>query len=322
MTIVALSCGWIALASAANVVSYQQGGVVDPNTPSYGWWYGCTATSAGMMMAYYDQKGYDGLKYDNLVPGGVAEASTVHGDPNWNALAKNVIASQEHVNDYYRYWNGTAWVPDSNYGYTAYGGYYDDVATPTHANNCLADFMGTSQFAAGNTNGSTTLHFWPTGDKFTAQDAYDNGVWYKDGMYGMDEYFRYAGYGTGNITKDEFFYNQYIDAIAPNGCTFAQYQDLIDSGLVVMIQVTGHSMFGYGYTDDGQIIFDDTWGHHDATMYWNGTYSYGDYTGTLLGITVFTPSGGSPVPLPGAVWLLGTGLLGLGAVGYRRRKKG
>ena len=41
--------------------------------PSYVWWYGCAPTSAGMMMGYYDQKGYGGLSYGNLVSGGTAE---------------------------------------------------------------------------------------------------------------------------------------------------------------------------------------------------------------------------------------------------------
>jgi hypothetical protein len=256
-----------------------------------------------MMMGYYDQKGYGGLNYNNLVPGGVAEANTTHGDAARNALVKNVIASQAHVNDYYLI-NG---VPDGNCGFNAYGGSGDDVV-PTHANNCLADFMGTNQDAAGNTNGSTTLYFWPNGAKTYAKDL----IGFADGMLGMDEYFRYAGYGTGNIADDMSFYTQLIySTIAPNGCTFLDYKALIDAGLVAMIQVEGHSMFGYGYTDDGMVIFDDTWGHHDLTMAWGGSYD----SMAQWGITVFAPTGGSAVPLPSTLLLMVSGLGGL--VGWR-----
>lgn len=111
-------------------------------------------------------------------------------------------------------------------------------------------------------------------------------------MYGMDEYFRYAGYGSGSITTDTSFYTQLIySTSAPRGMTFSQYKAEIDAGRVVMIHVQGHSMFGYGYIDSGgqqKIIFDDTWGGHGQTMDWGGSYSGMSH----WGVTAFTPSGG------------------------------
>jgi hypothetical protein len=75
-----------------------------------------------------------------------------------------------------------------------------------------------------------------------------------------------------------------------------------------MIQVEGHSMFGYGYTDDGKIIFDDTWNGHDRKMAWGGSYDGMNQ----WGVTCFTPTGGTVVtPLPPSVFLMGSGLLGL-----------
>ncbi len=301
-------------AGATELGFYRQGDV-NLNGPSYGWWYGCTATSAGMMMGYYDQKGYGGLNYTNLVPGGVAEVSTVYQDPARNALVKDVIASQGHVNDYYRYWNGTSFVPDNNAGNTAYGGSGDDVAAPTHANNSLADFMGTNQDSVGNSNGSTTLYYFTNGVKLYAKDAFDYGISQSDGMYGMAEYLQYAGYG-GNPATDMNFFTAAIDAQAQFGFTFAEYKAEIDAGRVVMIQVEGHSMFGYGYNDPGQIIFDDTWGGHNLLMNWGGSYSGMDQ----WGVTCFTPSGGtSVVPLPPSVYFMGSGLLGLLASRIRSR---
>ena len=43
-----------------------------------------------------------------------------------------------------------------------------------------------------------------------------------------------------------------------------------------------------------------------------------NYDSSLKDIGEYTPSG---VPLPGTVWLLGSGLLGLGGLGLRRKKK-
>jgi len=123
----------------------------------------------------------------------------------------------------------------------------------------------------------------------------------------MDLYFRYRGYGTGSIADDINFYTQLIySTSAPLGFTFANYQAEIDAGRVVMIQVEGHSMFGYGYTDT-QIIFRDTWDGLEHYMDWGGTYS----DMAQWGVVCFKPTGGSAVPLPGAVWLLGSGLAGL-----------
>jgi len=254
---VTLGFGWASFAGAESLGFYQQGGL-NLNGPSYGWWYGCTPTSAGMMMGYYDQKGYGGLYYSSLVPGGVAEASTVYGDPLWNALVKPVIASQGYRNDYYL----KGGVPDNNAGFTAVGKWNDDVLNPVRAANCLADYMGSGQDWAKpagetNPNGSTWIYYWPSGAKFYASDAVGGGLMVlrngvnesKDGMLGMDLYLRSCGYGTGDITQDTSFFTQLIQGKGsdPNqGFTFTDYKAEIDHGRVVMVQVAGHSMFGYG----------------------------------------------------------------------------
>jgi len=69
-------------------------------------------------------------------------------------------------------------------------------------------------------------------------------------MFGMWEYFNYAGYGNG--TSDGSFFSQYADThIGSNGFSFADYMAEIDEGRLVMIHVDEHSMLGCGY--DGPI---------------------------------------------------------------------
>lgn len=126
-----------------NIAFYRQGATTTvPDPGDYDWWYGCSPTSAGMIMGHYDVRGYNDQFYNNLVPGGQAENNTYGAGPY---LANDAIASSGHISDFY------------GGGYEAFG---DDVAEPWHSFNCLADFMGTSQDSCGNSNGSTTLYYF------------------------------------------------------------------------------------------------------------------------------------------------------------------
>jgi len=298
-------------ASASALLVGHQESATTLDGPDYDWWYGCSATSAGMMMGYYDQKGYGGLSYKNLVKGGVAESSTYGAGPY---LANDAIASQGHIDDFYSGGDGSG-------GGTHYGVAGDDVDEPWHEFDSLADFMGTSQDAYGNSNGMTTFWNYGDGSRLYAAEIYAAGASYYDssGMFGMWEYFNYAGYGSGTPENYNFF-NQYIlgYSSATQGFSFADYMAEIDAGRVVMVHIEGHSMFGYGYdVETGEIIFHDTWNEGEHRMLWGGAYSGMD----LYGVTCFTPTGGDDamVPLPGAVWLLGSGILAL--VGLRKKSQ-
>jgi hypothetical protein len=145
-----------AIAAALPLSKHGEGAILN-NVSDYDWWYGCSPTSAGMMMAYYDINGYDGLLYDNLVPGGQAELSTFPSTPGqWDYLAQSAIASPEHVSDFYVS------------GYDRSG---DDVRGTRHDFDSLADFMGTSQDPAGNTNGWTTSGFTTMAHRFMCQTS-------------------------------------------------------------------------------------------------------------------------------------------------------
>jgi len=294
------------LAYSDSLGFFYQGGVL-ANAPSYLWDYGCSPTAAGMMMGYYDINGYGGLRYNNLVPGGQAELSTWPQPPSSSPLVDAIIASPGHIADFYG--------GDNNRGNNNYNNAKDDLPGPYHAFNSLADFMGTSQDSAGNKDGWTTFGYFNNGNKYTAQDALNAGLAGKDGTYGLWEYFdQYAGY-TAPMTN---FFTQLTDKMVVNGgFTFNDYMNDIDAGMVVMIQLDGHSMFGYGYDQLTQTIdFHDTWDSQQHNMAWGGVYAGMG----MIGVTVFQPAGGSSsVPEPTTLVLLGSGCFVLLCLGKKLR---
>lgn len=316
------------------LAAYQTGITTLTNSPNYDWWYGCSPTSAGMIMGYYDRNGYDGGSglelYPNLVPGATAETNTF-GNPG--AAVNQAIASTGYQHDFYN---------ASNYGYNTgggigngYGESVDDVATPTHSFDCLADFMGTSQDGMAvpilgqywdNVNGGTTFWYGSDGSPMSASDIayYEThgyaGILESSGMYGIGEYVSYAGYDVTTL------YNQYIDTQGlSDGFTFDDYCAEIDAGRPVLIHTENHTMFGYGYDGTDTVYLYDTWndldgaggpyldGQNPGTMTWGGIYG-GVYH---VGVTVLEIAGGVLVPIPAAIFL---GILGLGVVGVKLRK--
>ena len=260
-----------------------------PGASSYDWWYGCSPTSAGMLLGWYDRNGYS-----NLVPGGDAELNTF-GNPS--ALVNRVIASSGHINDFYSGLNPSG-------GYNLRG----DDKTISHSFDCLADFMGTSQDAYGNSNGSTSFYFYNDNSPLTASDLYSYGPNYYngEGMYGIGKYIRYAGYDAATLYSQLIYGYGGISA----GFTYDQYKAEIDAGRGVLIQVEGHTMYGYGYIDGTNTIqVYDTWapaGTNPGTMTWGGSYSGMQQ----FGVTVLTV-----IPEPATIVLLSLGGLLL------RRKK-
>jgi hypothetical protein len=290
-------------------VYHVEGGSL-ANTSNYEWWYGCSPTSAGMMMGYYDRNGYMSYSYDGLVPGGVAEASSFPSTAgSWDYLSQYIIASPEHVSDFY---------------ITGFGTSGDDVSPPHHSFNSLADFMGTSQDnisglygGTGNGNGYSTFFYWNDGSPMYDYELQALGYDYYnlDGMYGIGEYVEYAGYDTTTL------YTQYIDTEGLTyGFTYAQYMAEIDAGRPVLIHVEGHTMLGYGYNNGPAptVLLYDTWspnGQNPGTMVWGGAYPYGSTSLPHMGVTVMELV---LIPAPGA-FLLGS--IGLGFVGWMRRRR-
>jgi hypothetical protein len=143
----------------------------------YRWQYGAAPTAAGMLFSHYDRNGYAGVSFSNLC-NGVADLTTFTPGPN-SSNTTAMIASAGHTNDFFR--SGPYQSGDDQYTGRAF--------------DCLADFMGTSQDAYGNANGTTTFWYFTDGTRlnWAAELALGPAYYNDSGMYGMLEYLEYRG---------------------------------------------------------------------------------------------------------------------------------
>jgi hypothetical protein len=128
--------------------------------PSYVWFHGCTPTSGMMVLGYWDAHGYSNL---------------IDGSNSWEAnrsSIKSAIASSGHIAQYALYGLESSLTPNAN------GRVIDNAGNPlslaedynadppfadvssldpdaAHADDSLADFMGTSRSALGLSHGVT-----------------------------------------------------------------------------------------------------------------------------------------------------------------------
>jgi hypothetical protein len=238
-----------------------------------------------MMMGHHDRSGYVNM-YSGPANGGVCPLTNSvwgYGECPLSAthMGYDDLATRGHVDDY--------WVSFGDAGPDPYivNGW------PEHAHaDCTADFMGTNQSKYGLTDGATLFYFWGNGDPLYDYTGCEPGS--RDGCHGLRLFVESRSY---TVTSN---YNQYIYPYAGNthGFTYQQFQSEIEAGRPVMIQVSGHSMVGYGYDTVGNVVYvHDTWDHDDHQMTWGGSYAgmqhYGvtalHVEGITLGISV-TPA--------------------------------
>ncbi len=262
--------------------------------PTSTWTYGCTATSAGMLFAYYDRNGYPNM-YTGPCNGGVCPLTDVgQGDVPGSPISGScsIIATESgfdgrfaagHVDDYYITYDSAD--PDPWVGLRS-----------EHAwEGCTADFLGTNQWkwdyefdgtVDSNTDGATTVFSSNSGGKLYdfAPPAY-YGTPQTEACHGLRLFAESRGY---SVLEN---YTQNIDTLYSGGFTFAQYVAEIDAGFPLLLQLEGHTMVGVGYDLTGSTLYvNDTWDNAVHTMTWGGSYSGMAH----LGVTVIHLAGTTP----------------------------
>jgi hypothetical protein len=253
------------------------------NVPASTWAFGCSATSAAMMFGYYDNIGYLNM-YAGPTNGGLYPLTNaswgtalISGEDralNPLSATRNGLdgrAIRGHVDDY--------WI---KYGNTASDPFITNCWTEHTQGECTGDYMGTNQSLLGNSDGSTT--FYNYGDGSPLYDYTGCEPAQRDGCHGMRLFIESRGYALQSSGN----FNQYIYGYGGNtlGFTYNDFKAEIDAGRPVLIQVSGHTMLGFGYDTSGSIVYiHDTWDYANHTMTWGGTYS----GMTHYGVTVIKP---------------------------------
>jgi len=235
--------------------------------PAYDWSYGCSATSAAMIAAYYDRTSYPNM-YTGPTSGGVMPMNNStwgSGECPLSATHQGIDgrATKGHVDDY--------WISYDSAGPDPWVGHW-----PEHTmGDCTGDYMETNKWFSAygfNRDGGTVLIFDTTGAEAYATDLEADGPpWSYDGGVGVKQFYESRGYVVTTA------YNQYIRGQGSNpslGFTYDQYKAEIDAGRPVMIHVEGHTMVGVGYDDSSSnlMYIHDTWDYNTHTMIWGGTY--------------------------------------------------
>ena len=242
-----------------------------PSVPAFNWSFGCSATSAAMIAGHYDNMGYPNM-YAGPTNGGAMPMdnsawSDVYINGEWRhqcplSATRDGVDGRTtfgHVDDY--------WVSNES---TSPDPYIGNWTQHTYG-ECTGDYMKTNQSAFGNIDGSTGFWFWTNNTPMTAADLVANGWDDEDGGYGFKLFFESRGYTvTSMFNQRRYGYNG-VNA----GFTYSDFMAEIDAGHLVLIQVTNHTMVGYGYDDGGgtnTVYIHDTWDYNDHTMTWAGSY--------------------------------------------------
>ena len=232
------------------------------NVPAFDWSYGCSATSAAMIAGFYDNDSYPNMYTGATNAGVIPMDNSVWGSGECPLSATHQgidgLSVRGHVDDY---WHEEGSTTDPYYGNWTEHNYAD----------CTADYMGTNQYYnCQNIDGSTSFYQFTDGSPLYDYTGCEPDR--KDGCHGFREFFESRGYSiqtNGN-------YTQYIYGYEGNtiGFTYDQFKAEIDAGRPVMIHVTGHTMVGFGYDDNSNLVYiHDTWDYSNHTMTWGGTYS-------------------------------------------------
>jgi len=232
--------------------------------PAFSWTYGCSATSAGMMFGYYDRHGYPAF-YTGPKNGGVCPLTNPASLwPRYHTGTADMPMIASHLGQDGRTTKGH--VDDF---WTVFGSGANDCIDSCHIPDSIADFMGTNQAPKGNSDGSTTFYSMSGGSPmydYTSCEAISR----RDGCHGLHLFAEYCGYSV--LTNYTQRIAGYPGVEVGKGFTLEMFRAEIDAGYPVMVQVEGHSMVGFGYTESTIYIL-DTWDYSQHSMTWGGSYS-------------------------------------------------
>ena len=235
------------------------------NFPSYSWVFGCSAVSAAMIAAYYDNNGYPNM-YTGPTNGGVMPITDTSWS-SWQDVAgvwypnNPLIASHNGVDGQV----GRGSIDDY------WVSYFSDADDPYITNSwsehtpgtAVGDYMKTSQSAYSNIDGST--RFWNRSD---GAPLLCSSMPADDGTLGRKQFYEARGY---TVTE---CYNQNTDNNG-GGFSLTDFQAEIDAGHPVMLNIEGHTIVGFGYSGS-TIYIRDTWNSNPENVYsmtWGGSYA-------------------------------------------------
>ena len=110
---------------------------VIPGVPAYIWRHGCGPTAVGMVVGYWDSKGYS-----NLVPGSAAtQTAAVSQVIASGGTSSSPVTPERHYEDYARPQDSYPNMQDDN---------YITASRTAHADDSIADFMDTSKSTRSN----------------------------------------------------------------------------------------------------------------------------------------------------------------------------
>lgn len=237
--------------------------VVINDVPALSWSFGCTATSAAMLAGFYDRQGYHNMYAGPTNSGLFPLTNAIWGTATINGEVRALCplsatrngldgrTTRGHVDDFWIEYGNNDDDPYITNGWIAHS--YED---------CTADYMKTNQSEYGNSDGSTTYYFHPSGGKYSGTDD-------KDGPYGFQQFIESRNYTLENR------FSQTIVGYDGNttGFSFNDYVAEIDANRPVMIHLIGHTTLGVGYDFDTQTVYlHDTWDYNTHSMIWGGEY--------------------------------------------------
>lgn len=222
-----------------------------------------------MLIGYYDRNGYPDL-YTGEIAGGICPITDQNWVDRWGngspglvsfvASKKGIdgLTTNGHIDDFYNYFGAE---DDPFYGER------EPHCSPGKG-NCLADFMGTSQWYPDNLQLADGASAYD--DPNIIQTEMMSSTVFGDAAYGIKLFIESKGYTVdsyGNAFARE-------EKICPSDILFSDYQTEIDNKRPVIIHLKGHSMLGIGYNPTlNKIFFHDTWDRNIHSMDWDGTYA-------------------------------------------------